>query len=204
MTTTLERSARLCAKTSGDARGWRTDEVGLFDVNFDTGECYWSRELRHIIGIDVDAPAELSLFLARVHPEDRRAVAATCVEPFRPDCPPHTRSEFRVLQEDGSVRWVHVERVTIYRPAPEHDVVRVAGFLVEIDEPAPIRPLRFATWGAQKFALLLFSLALLCSSCARDSSDDQPHRSHHHAGHGFGRHGGFHRANDSSPTPSPF
>src|SRR5438477_6427119 len=30
---------------------WRTEEVGLFDVNFDTGEQYWSYELRHILGV---------------------------------------------------------------------------------------------------------------------------------------------------------
>jgi len=43
---------------------WRTEEVGLFDVNFDTGEQYWSYEFRQILGVDRDVPAEFHFTLA--------------------------------------------------------------------------------------------------------------------------------------------
>jgi PAS domain-containing protein len=114
---------------------WRTDEVGLFDINLDTGERYWSCELRQILGVPRDAPAEFHLLLQRVHPEDRRGFYANAMEPFRPYCPEHKTSEFRIVQADGGVHWVHLERVTIFRANTAHDVVRIVGFVVEISEP---------------------------------------------------------------------
>jgi PAS domain-containing protein len=112
-----------------------TDEIGLFDINFDTGERYWSCEMRRILGIPRDTPAEFQLLLQRVHPVDRRAFYAIAMEPFRPYCPEHKTSEFRIVQADSSVHWVHLERVAIFRANAAHDVVRVLGFIVEISEP---------------------------------------------------------------------
>ncbi len=48
-------------------------EIGLFDINFDTGECYWSFELRRMLGVRYDVPAEFHLLLQRIHLDDRRA-----------------------------------------------------------------------------------------------------------------------------------
>ena len=120
-------------------RSWRAEEVGLFDVNFDTGEQYWSYELRHILGVDRDVPAEFHLLLRCVHPEDRRAFYAIAMEPFRPYCPEHRTSEFRIVQADGSVHWVRLERLAIFRPSAAHDVVRIVGFVVEVSEPTERR-----------------------------------------------------------------
>ena len=114
---------------------WIPDEVGLFDVNFDTGEQYWSYELRHILGVPRDVPAEFHLLLQRVHLEDRRAFCEIAMQPFRPDCPAHNTSEFRIVRGDDGAQWVHVERVSIFRPNAAHDVVRIVGFVVEIPEP---------------------------------------------------------------------
>ena len=63
-------------------RLWRTEEVGLFDINFDTGERYWSYELRHILGIPRDTPADFHLLLQCVHPEDRRAFYEMAMQAF--------------------------------------------------------------------------------------------------------------------------
>jgi len=114
---------------------WGTEEVGLFDINFDTGEQYWSYELRHILGVERDVPAEFRLLLQRVHPEDRRAFYETAMQLFRPDCPAHTTSEFRIVRPDSGAQWVHAERVSIFRPGTAHDVVRIVGFVVEISRP---------------------------------------------------------------------
>jgi hypothetical protein len=32
------------------------NEIGLFDINFDTGDCYWSFELKRMLGVRHDAP----------------------------------------------------------------------------------------------------------------------------------------------------
>ncbi len=114
---------------------WRTEEVGLFDVNFDTGEQYWSYELRQILGVERDVPAEFHLLLRCVHPEDRRAFYEIAMEPFRPDCPEHKTTEFRIVRGDSGAQWVHAERVSIFRPGTTHDVVRIVGFVVEIPGP---------------------------------------------------------------------
>ena len=116
-------------------RLWRTEEVGLFDINFDTGERYWSYELRHILGIPRDTPADFHLLLQCVHPEDRRAFYEMAMQAFRPDCPAHKATEFRIMRGDGDAHWVHTERVSIFRSNGARDVVRIVGFVVEIPQP---------------------------------------------------------------------
>ena len=118
-----------------DMKVWRTEEVGLFDINFDTGEQYWSYELRHMLGVERDMPAEFHLLLQCVHPEDRRAFYETAMQPFRPGCPAHATTEFRIVRRDSGAQWVHAERVSIVRPGTVDDVVRIVGFVVEIPEP---------------------------------------------------------------------
>ena len=114
---------------------WRTEEVGLFDVNFDTGEQYWSYELRHILGVPRHTPADFHLLLQRVHSDDRRAFCEMAMEVFRPDCPTHRVSEFRIVWDDGGARWVHTERISVFRSNAAHDVVRIVGFVIEIPQP---------------------------------------------------------------------
>jgi hypothetical protein len=117
------------------AKRWNPDDVGLFDVNFDTGEQYWSYELRHILGVPRDVPAEFHLLLQCVHPEDRRCFYEIAMQPFRPNGPAHKTSEFRIVRDKDGAQWVHVERISIFRPSAPCDVVRIVGFVVEIPEP---------------------------------------------------------------------
>ena len=110
-------------------------EIGIFDINFDTGQRAWSYELRELFGIPRDAPADFQLVLQRVHPEDRRAFNAIALEPFRPDCPPRRMSQFRIVRPDGSLHWLQLVRMTIFREDAAHDAVRVLGYVVEISGP---------------------------------------------------------------------
>ena len=112
------------------------NEVGLFDVNFDTGQRYWSFELKRMLGFRHDVPAEFHLLLQRVHPDDRRAFGRTAMQPFRPDCPRHSSIEFRVVHNDERVQWLHMERRAIVREDDSNDVVRIVGFALEIGAPA--------------------------------------------------------------------
>jgi len=112
------------------------NEIGIFDVNFDTGECYWSFELKRMLGVRHDVPAEFHLLLQRVHPDDRRALCRTAMQPFRADCPRHSSIEFRVVHNDGRVQWLHTERRAIVREGDSEDVVRIVGFALEIGTPA--------------------------------------------------------------------
>jgi PAS domain-containing protein len=120
-------------------------DIGIFDINFDTGERAWSHELRELFGIPRSAPPDFQLILQRVHPEDRRAFNAIAMEPFRPDCPARKTSQFRIVWDDGSVHWMHLVRMTIFREEGAHDPVRVLGFVVEISGPTGNqRPWRYA------------------------------------------------------------
>ena len=112
------------------------NEIGLFDINFDTGECYWSCELKRMLGVRHDVPAEFHLLLQCIHPDDRRAFGRNAMQSFRDDCPRHSSIEFRVVREDGRVHWLHMERRAIVREDGPKDVVRILGFALEVCAPA--------------------------------------------------------------------
>jgi hypothetical protein len=116
-------------------KSWARNEIGLFDINFETGECYWSFELKRMLGVRHDMPAEFHLLLQCIHPDDRRAFGRTAMQPFGGDCPRHSSIEFRVVHHDGYVRSLHMERRTIVREDNSEEVVRIVGFALEIAAP---------------------------------------------------------------------
>jgi hypothetical protein len=79
------------------------NEIGLFDINFDTGDCYWSFELKRMLGVRHDAPTEFHLLLQCIHPDDRRAFGRNAMQPFRFDCPRHSSIDFRVIHNDDRI-----------------------------------------------------------------------------------------------------
>jgi PAS domain-containing protein len=117
-------------------KSWTRNEIGLFDINFDTGECYWSFELKRMLGVRRDVPAAFHLLLQRIHPDDRRVFCRRAMQPFRADCPRRSSIEFRVVHDNGRVQWLHTERRAIVREDDSKDVVRIVGFALEIGAPA--------------------------------------------------------------------
>ncbi|MEP6809218.1 MAG: hypothetical protein ABI992_03175 [Chthoniobacterales bacterium] len=108
------------------------NEIGLFDINFETGECYWSHEFREMLGVSTAIPAEFHLLLGQIHPDDRREFGRFAMEPFRPDCPPNSAREFRVVYSDGREQWLHIERRAILGGS---EVTRLVGFAFAIGAP---------------------------------------------------------------------
>ena len=109
--------------------------VGIFDINFDTGDRVWSHEMRELFGIATSEPPEFQSVLRHIHPEDRRAFNTFAVEPFGPNCPARATAEFRIVRNDDSVHWLRLVRVTMHRDHGVRDVFRVLGFVAEISEP---------------------------------------------------------------------
>jgi PAS domain-containing protein len=109
--------------------------IGVFDLNFDTGEQYWSVELRRILRLSETGPVEFVSLLRNVHPDDRRALFAFRMEPFRGYFPRHQSIEFRVIDTDSTVRWIRVETGAAFRPESNNDVVRMIGLVIRIDQP---------------------------------------------------------------------
>jgi hypothetical protein len=106
--------------------------IGIFDINFDTGEQYWSKELRRILHMPETGPIEFADLLRRVHPNDRTAVVAFSMEAFRAQCSPHRTFEHRLIDDNGSVRWIHLETGAAFRAGVYGDVVRVIGLVTEM------------------------------------------------------------------------
>lgn len=114
---------------------WDMRHIGIFDINFDTGEQYWSAEVRRILRVPDGAPPQFQVLLQRVHSDDRRALVAFAMEPLQGRCPRHRSFEHRLLDPDGTVRWVHIEAGTVFRAGSEGDVVRVIGLVMEVAGP---------------------------------------------------------------------
>ena len=81
-------------------------EIGVFDVNFETGECYWSPELKRMLGVHRDVPEGFHLLLQCIHPGDRRAFGRSAMQAFRADCPRRSSIEFRVVHNNSGVQFV--------------------------------------------------------------------------------------------------
>ena len=116
-------------------KAWDMQHIGIFDINFETGERYWSTELRRILRVSEDTPIDLSILLQHVHPDDRSALVAFALEPLDGHCPPHRSFEHRLLDPDGTVRWLHIEAGTAFRPGSDGNAIRVIGLVTEIVEP---------------------------------------------------------------------
>jgi len=54
---------------------WDMQHIGIFDINFDTGEHYWSAELRASCECRNGMPPEFLILLQHVHPDDRQALS---------------------------------------------------------------------------------------------------------------------------------
>ena len=114
---------------------WDMQHIGILDINFDTGEQYWSAELRRILRVPDGMPPDFLTLLHRIHPDDRRALVAFAMEPLQGHCRQHRSFEHRLLDPDGAVRWVHVEAGAVFRANSEGDVIRVIGMVTEIAGP---------------------------------------------------------------------
>jgi PAS domain-containing protein len=135
---------------------WNVRHIGTFDINFDTGQQYWSAGLRRILRVPDGTPPELLILLQRAHPNDRRALVAFAMEPLQGHCPRHRSFEHRLLDPDGTVRWVRVEAGVTFRAGSRSDVIRVIGLVTEIAGPkTPARPVRnFGSTGNHEAALV--------------------------------------------------
>jgi len=82
--------------------------VGVWDWNMETGAVYWSPELRRLLRMPDDRPAEAladHAALDIVHPDDRDAVRAATEAHFRTREP--FDYEYRLRGGDGQYRWFH-------------------------------------------------------------------------------------------------
>ena len=80
--------------------------IGTWDVDLETGQRSWSKNLRRIYGVDDDMEASHEAFMALVHPDDRADLRSG--DDLRPrQDGEHGEFEHRVVRpNDGEVRWM--------------------------------------------------------------------------------------------------
>jgi len=107
--------------------------MGLFDLNVQTGEATVNPEYELMLGYD---PAELHVsvakWLERMHPDDREPVAAIYQAYVRGELP-HYRVEFRQRTRDGGWKWILSYGRIMERDA-EGNPRRMLGVHVDINE----------------------------------------------------------------------
>jgi PAS domain S-box-containing protein len=83
----------------------RLARIGSWERHLDTGESYWSDELRRILRVTTSAPAGMETFLSCLHPGDREKA----LETVRRACFAREPVEalYRVIWPDGEERLIH-------------------------------------------------------------------------------------------------
>jgi PAS domain S-box-containing protein len=82
-------------------------EIGIWDLDLETGALTWSPRTKAIFGMSADALCSLADFYAGLHPDDREAIAGEFARAVDPTQRATYDVEFRAIgKEDGVVRWV--------------------------------------------------------------------------------------------------
>ncbi len=99
--------------------------VGLWDWNLVTGEVLLDDRVRALWGLSKDAPANLDVFRAALHPSDKRRTKEAITQALDPDNVDDYEAEYRVIGQDDKVeRWVSVRGRTFF---DEGRPVRIVG-----------------------------------------------------------------------------
>ncbi|OSM00208.1 hybrid sensor histidine kinase/response regulator [Magnetofaba australis] len=108
-------------------------ELGLWDVNFATGESYGNDIERRIYGHDItEAWGKRRNWVEQLHPADRNRVLEAG-EAYRSGAIEKYDLEYRILTHDGEPRWVHSRGAAVAR-AESGRVTRMVGTVRDITE----------------------------------------------------------------------
>jgi PAS domain S-box-containing protein len=105
-------------------------ELGSWEYRYDTGQTYWDKRCREILGAPEKGEANLEHALARMHPEDRAATEAAVKKALTGEADGIYHHQFRVVGLGGPVRWV-ASHGRVYFDA-ERKPLRFAGVNMDI------------------------------------------------------------------------
>ncbi|MDT8068052.1 MAG: PAS domain-containing protein [Terriglobia bacterium] len=108
--------------------------LAIWEADLDTGEIVWSTQGYHLLGIPPeDGARTMHELLARLHPEDRpRALAA--IEDAVAAGVPHRRDRFRIVQPDGTIRYIAVHANFI--AGPDRKAHRMIALAIDVTDLA--------------------------------------------------------------------
>lgn len=105
--------------------------MGRWDHNPSKGLRYWDPRARAIFGIAPDAPPSTAIFEKTVHPDDLPAVRAAVAAAVDPDGSGLMNMEYRIVRQNGAVRWVEVFGRAFFEG---RDCVRFVGVVSDVTE----------------------------------------------------------------------
>jgi diguanylate cyclase (GGDEF)-like protein/PAS domain S-box-containing protein len=113
------------------ARAQEIAHVGSWEWDLETNVVRWSQESFHLFGFEADEVApSLDLILERTHADDREALTQ-CMREARGGGVSSVLCDHRILWEDGTMRWIHMQaEVEFHDGGP----FRVVGVLQDISE----------------------------------------------------------------------
>jgi PAS domain S-box-containing protein len=80
--------------------------LGHWDFDFACGTLVWSEQTRKLLGVERTTPASRVLLLSLVHAEDRSRLEEHIARSARPDSGHRRHLEFRIVMQNGAVRWL--------------------------------------------------------------------------------------------------
>lgn len=111
-------------------------EIGLWDWDVPAGEVTWSDKCFELMGYSIgEVTPTYHTGMASVHPDDRQAEMAKIEKSI--DTSGDYFSEFRVVQPDGSVRWLRTRGRFFQNLEGEH--TRMIGAAIDITEPRELQ-----------------------------------------------------------------
>jgi PAS domain S-box-containing protein len=107
--------------------------IGLWDWNIQTGECYYSDTFFTMHGYEVDSLAsDVGTWKAICHPDDLVAAQKEVERHTRGEIPVYI-NEQRILQNDGSWKWIRAVGEIVHRDS-DGSPIRMLGVHVDIQE----------------------------------------------------------------------
>jgi PAS domain S-box-containing protein len=110
-------------------------DIGTWDLNLAAGAMVWDDRCRMILGIPPNAETNSALFLSAVHPDDRERVQRVRQYALDPDGDGHFDVECRVIDQDGTIRWIDARGRALFKEGGEaRHATRFIGTTLDITE----------------------------------------------------------------------
>ncbi|SFC26126.1 chemotaxis protein CheB [Tropicimonas isoalkanivorans] len=87
----------------------KAGEFGVHIFYPDTGKLVWDDRMRELWNVPAHQDVDYDLFMSRLHPDDRAATQAKVDAALDPGGAGGYLAEYRVMQPDGSARWVRAD-----------------------------------------------------------------------------------------------
>ncbi|TCD22251.1 response regulator [Pseudomonas sp. IC_126] len=105
--------------------------LGMWDYEPQSDTLIWDERCRAMFGVSADTPVDMSLFEQLCHPDDRGAMRIQIERANTLENDHEYRAKYRVLFEDGSIRWMETRGQAFFEAGV---CTRFVGVVMDITE----------------------------------------------------------------------